>query len=82
MGFSNSDPEADTIKFGEAFVFVSAIFAYLCQVVVSCCSNIILPHIGGSHPLPSLSILSTARYKFSVANALKLNFSSNKVRLS
>ena len=28
MGFSNSDPEADTIKFGEAFVFVSAIFAY------------------------------------------------------
>ena len=28
MGFSISDPEADTIKFGEAFVFVSAIFAY------------------------------------------------------
>ena len=28
MGFSISDPEADTIKFGEAIVFVSAIFAY------------------------------------------------------
>ena len=25
MGFSISDPEADTIKFGEAIVFVSAI---------------------------------------------------------
>ena len=71
MAFSISDPEADTIKFGEAIVFVSAIFAYLCQVLVSCRSNILLSQIGGSHPVPSLSILSTARYKFSVANALK-----------
>ena len=28
MGFSISDPEADTIEFGEAIVFVSAVFAY------------------------------------------------------
>ena len=25
------------------------------------CSNILLPHIGGSHPVPSLSVLSTER---------------------
>ena len=29
MGFSISDPEADTIKFGEAIVFVSAICIFV-----------------------------------------------------